>query len=66
MNKIIIHHDIDDLQATYYVMKVIQQGKISKGGTQYCYITTFTNGVAVHADLTKTGTPVFHVQGTKE
>lgn len=65
MNKIIIHHDIDDLQATYYVMKVIQQGKISKDGTQYCYITTFNNGVAVYADLTKTGTPVFNVQWAK-
>ena len=66
MNKIIIHHDIDDLQATYYVMEVIRQGKISEDDTQYCYITTFNNGVAVHADLTKTGTPVFHVKGVKK
>ena len=66
MSKIILHHDIDDLQATYYVMKVIQQEKISKNDTQYSYITAFKNGVEVHADLTKTGTPVFHVQGVKK
>ena len=27
MNKIIIYHDMTDLQATYYVMKVIQEGE---------------------------------------
>lgn len=27
MSKIIIYHDMTDLQATYYVMKVIQGGR---------------------------------------
>ena len=66
MNKIIIHHDMTDLQAVYYAMKVIQEGKVSNNDTQYCYMTRFTNGVSVYADVTRTGVPTFRVMAAPE
>lgn len=48
--------DIGDVEATYYVIKVIQGGRVSKSrhGDAYCFVTTFKNGVVVVADRTKT------------
>ena len=66
MNKIIIHHDMTDLQAVYYAMKVIQDGKVSNNDTQYCYMSRFTNGVSVYADVTRTGVPTFRVMAAPE
>ena len=66
MNKIIIYHDMTDLQATYYVMKVIQEGKVSCDGVQYCYMTRFSNGVGVYADVTRKGVPTFRVMAAPE
>ena len=66
MNKIIIHHDMTDLQAAYYAMKVIQEGKISNGGKEYCYLTRFNNGVSVYADVTRTGSSTFRVMSAPE
>ena len=34
MNKIIIRHDMTDIQAAYYAMKVIQEGKVGNDGKQ--------------------------------
>lgn len=66
MNKIIIHHDMSDLQAAYYAMEVIKGGKVSNNGTQYCYLTRFNNGVSVYADVTRTGVPTFRVMSAPE
>ena len=66
MSKIIIYHDMTDLQATHYVMKVIQEGKVSNDKTQYCYLTRFTNGVCVYADVTRSGAPRFRVMAAPE
>lgn len=49
MNK--IHIDIrDDIPqeiALEHVLKVIKQGRISKDGKLYCYLTVFENGINV-------------------
>ena len=66
MNKIIIHHDMTDLQAAYYAMKVILKGKGDSNDTQYCHMTRFTNGVSVYADVTRTGVPTFRVMSAPE
>ena len=66
MNKIIIYHDMTDLQATYYVMKVTQEGKVSCDGAQYCYMTRFRKGVGVYADVTRKGVPTFRVNAARE
>jgi hypothetical protein len=44
MAKLIIDNrsDLDDALAVEMVKKVIEDGRISNGGTQYCYHTTFT------------------------
>lgn len=64
MRKIIIknEHDlVSDELAMFYVAKVISQGLISKGGTQYCYCSLFANGVAVYADRLNSGTHTFRI-----
>ena len=65
MPKLIITVDdtVDDLSAAYYVMKVIQQGRISesKNGRCYCFVTTFKNGVRVNAERTAGGADTFRV-----
>jgi hypothetical protein len=49
MSRIIIdvRDDIDPAAALLYVGNVISLGRISKDNTQYCYITTFEDGVVV-------------------
>ena len=70
MPKLIITIDdtVDDLNAAYYVMKVIQQGRLSetKNGRCYCFITTFTNGVRVCCNRTKAGADTFWVSKTPD
>ena len=39
--------------AMEYIIAVINQGKISKDGTQYCYATSFKDGYVVISDLNK-------------
>jgi hypothetical protein len=51
---------LDDVSAMYYVMKVVQGGRVS-GKDQYCYLTTFKNGIHVYAHRTKRGTDVFRI-----
>lgn len=36
-----------------YVKKVIRQGRISKNNTQYCYVTTWRDGIIVYTDKNK-------------
>lgn len=44
MSKIIIHNktDISDIKVLYYVQKVIEAGRDSNNGKQYCHITWIT------------------------
>jgi len=53
MGKIIIHNDtdMDDLEAMWYVMEVMRDGRISNDGKQYCYVTRWSNGTGVLAGL---------------
>lgn len=55
--KFIIHHDenVSSPNASYYIMKVLEQGMVSDNGKAYCYVTTFGNGVRVLARKIKTG-----------
>ena len=48
---ITIEEDISDLDAIYYLERVMEKGKISKykGIEQYCFGTQFSNGVNVAA-----------------
>lgn len=68
MSKLIITIDdtVDDLTAAYYVMKVIQQGRISesRNGRCYCFATTFKDGGQVLAERTAAGTDTFWVSKT--
>lgn len=52
---------IDDASAMYYVLQVIQDGRVSNDGKEYCYASTFSNGVKVYAHQTKAGNDVFRV-----
>lgn len=65
-NKLIIRNytDLSDYECLEYVQSVINTGKISqnKGILQYCFVTTFKNGVVVSVDRrTKSGTNTFYV-----
>ncbi len=44
MSKIIIHNktDISDIKVLHYVQKVIEAGRDSNNGRQYCYLTWIT------------------------
>lgn len=55
MSRIIIDNrsSLSDVDATLAVAKVIEQGRISNDNKQYCYLTTFTNGLVVATDLNK-------------
>jgi hypothetical protein len=52
---IIIHkqEDISDYDALLHVQTVIRDGRISKDGKSYCYVTTFHDGFIVYADKKK-------------
>ena len=62
MSKIIINSEnISDAESLVYTLKVINEGKISKNNSQYCFITTFESGIKVYANKTKTGTYTFRI-----
>ena len=63
MNRIIINIDngIDPECAARMVAAVIGQGRISKHGKQFCYVTTFHNECVVYAGKTRNGSDVFRV-----
>ncbi len=42
-----VRDNIDPAAALLYVGNVIHQGKISKDNTQYCWLTTFHDGITV-------------------
>lgn len=56
MSRIIIQNStssVSDADCLTYVQKVIQEGRISDNGKQYCYVTRFTNDVMVATQLNK-------------
>jgi hypothetical protein len=56
MNERIIIENRTDLsmnEVLPYVKRVIAQGRISKNGTQYCYVTSWWSGLVVYADKNK-------------
>ena len=63
MSRIIINNQskiLEDQDAIRLVLKVMEGGRISKKGKQYCFLTVFSYGVSeeiyqVASDLTKTG-----------
>ena len=62
MSKIIINSEnISDAESLVYTLKVINEGKISKNNSQYCFLTTFESGIKVYANKTKTGTYTFRI-----
>lgn len=38
-----------------YVRKVISAGKVSDNGNNYCYLSSFKDGIMVSSDVIKTG-----------
>ena len=61
MSKIIIRNNsrISDIEALRCVSQVIDMGRQSAEGKCYTYVTTFINGIAVSAEVTKAGTDTF-------
>ncbi len=55
MSKIIIQNDtnLPDKQVFSYVLQIMGMGRISNNNTQYCYHTSFTNGIEVSSFLNK-------------
>jgi len=51
MNKLIIDNqtELSDLEVLFYIGQVIEKGLISETsrGKQYCFVTSFVNGVTV-------------------
>ena len=56
-----IDENTEDGEAVDHVRRVIDQGLISNGGKQYCYVTTFRDGKIVYAGKTRKGNSVFVV-----
>lgn len=56
-----IDDDIEDLGALWATLNVVRYGRVSDNGRQYCFVTTFKDGVEVFARRTRAGTDVFHV-----
>ncbi len=56
--------DLTGGAALSLVFEVVERGKISNHGKQYCYATVFSNA-AVYSDITKTGTHKFTVRNKK-
>lgn len=56
-----IDDDIEDLTAMWAALNVVRYGRVSDNGRQYCFVTTFKNGVKVFTRRTRAGTDVFHV-----
>jgi len=57
MNKLIIDNqsDLSDTDALRYVLRVVDEGRISEtaGRAQYCFVTAWKDGVVVYAMLNK-------------
>ena len=70
MSKLIIKNrtELCDYSIILLIKSVIEKGKISNSGTQYCYVCTFTltgigskDEIVVYSSKTKTGTHTFEV-----
>ena len=57
-----IHDGVGPMTALEAVGAVIREGRISDGGKSFCSATVFsTQGIAVYASTTQTGTDRFQV-----
>lgn len=56
-----INDCLSDEIAVDSVLKVIQEGKISNNGTQYCFVSIIDKSFYVYANLTKKGNYSFTV-----
>ena len=56
---------LSDSAAVARVHRVIEDGLVSNGDTQYCYITHYQDGIGVYADRTKSGTHTFTITNRK-
>ena len=68
MGKLIIENrtNMPDLEAMWYVMEVMRDGRVSNDGKQYCYATVWElSKVVVYTDLNKKSDR-FVVEYTKE
>lgn len=56
-NRIIINNktELSHDEAMDYVRRVIAAGKQSDNGNNYCYLTSFKDGIMVTSDVIKTG-----------
>ena len=63
MSRLIINirDGVSEAKAIRHVAQVIEEGRVSNEGKQYCYVTTFMDGVGVSASITKNGTDTFTV-----
>ena len=55
MGKIIVNNlsALSDAEAVKRCVNVMEKGRISNYGLQYCYMVTFPDGVCVASDLNK-------------
>ena len=55
MGKIIIDNlsDLPDHEVIKYIVSVMKEGRISNNGKQYCYHSSFANGIQVFTTLNK-------------
>lgn len=55
VSKIIIHNDTDmsDIEAMWYILDVMREGRVSNFDKQYCYATRWSDGTVVLAGLNK-------------
>jgi hypothetical protein len=65
--KAIVHYyEVSLDEALAHVRLVVEEGRVSRNGEQFCYVTHFSDGVLVFADQTRTGTDTFTVQPAPE
>jgi hypothetical protein len=69
MKRLILNIDesVSEEDALRYVVKVVQEGRISetKNGKQFCFYTVFNENCHVSATKSKTGTETFKIWKNK-
>lgn len=44
---------LEDSECLTLIQRVMEEGRVSNNGKQYCYVTRFHGGVTVYSDLNK-------------
>lgn len=67
MSRLIIHNESSktDSEVLWLVKEVIDQGRISNSGKQYCYVTTFTRQNIIVCTRLNKCSDVFYVKDIK-